>query len=892
MSTRKSAWLTVVAVSALMLSGIARAETTTARLGTFEKDGRDYFALSLMPQAAADASQKNDVVILVDTSASQAGRYRVEEMAALNAMLSSFGPNDRVQLMAVDMKAVPLSAGFVAANGPEMQSALAKLNARTPLGATDLDAGLRTAASSFGGDGSARTVIYLGDAMSKANMLTDATLKKLVGDLRSEHVSVSSFVLGREQNTQLMAALANHTGGVIETAAPELPEMDAATNGQRLAASVHASVLWPNDSTVSNNVAESFPAQMPPVRTDRDSVLIGLLSNQSPVNVELDGTMNGKPVKWSWTSKPEKSSEDFAFLPKLVEMAEADKGLSLPTAGSAALRQAAHVTMNSAQQLAKLGNEALASGNFAGAQKVAEVALSRDPGNPEAIAIREAAKKGLSAAKAPATTEPELKLTGLAEPPAPSGLLAEVLAEPPGFLGRVEEERRVLSGKMQAEVDNALAGANRTMIVNPDQAENDLKLTLEGVERTPELEPEVRAQLRRKIEIAIRTARQAKIRVDQAVAVAQEQKAAAAEQERLNDALAIQTSRIKQVVDRFESLLAEQRYAVADETIVPEIHRLAPNTSIDQSVTQGGRLIRNVNEINNVGVMRDNNYLRTLFTVELSFVPFPDEPPVVYMPADQWEDLTIRRQKYKAVDLGKQGGAEQRIYTELGKNTTIDVVEMPLKDVVLYLTETHNIPIVLSLKKLEEASVSADTPVTKSLRSITLRSALRLILKELELTYVVRDEVLQITTPEDAESQLITKVYPVGDLVIPVMSGGGGMMGGMGGMMGGMGGGMMGGMGGGMGGMGGGMGGMGGGLGGMGGGMGGMGMGGGMGGGMFAVEDELTLGTKKPAAAAPEAPAPAANPQPAPAIARSAPAKGKRITVKRQGDESSAAAWD
>ena len=100
--------------------------------------------------------------------------------------------------------------------------------------------------------------------------------------------------------------------------------------------------------------------------------------------------------------------------------------------------------------------------------------------------------------------------------------------------------------------------------------------------------------------------------------------------------------------------------------------------------------------------------------------------------------------------------------------------------------------------------------MTKTLRSITLRSALRLILKDLELTYVVRDEVLQITTPEDAESQLITKVYPVGDLVVPVMSGGGGMFG-LGGMMGGggMGGMGMGGMGGGMGGMGGGMGGMG-----------------------------------------------------------------------------------
>jgi hypothetical protein len=118
------------------------------------------------------------------------------------------------------------------------------------------------------------------------------------------------------------------------------------------------------------------------------------------------------------------------------------------------------------------------------------------------------------------------------------------------------------------------------------------------------------------------------------------------------------------------------------------------------------------------------------------------------------------------------------------------------------------------------------------------------MLKELDLTYMIQDEVLSITTPEQAESQLITKVYPVADLVLPIsagvganpfsMGGGLGGGGGFGGGMGGMGGGMMGGMGGGMGGFGGGMGGMGGGM------MGGMG-----GGGMFRVEDTLLLGREK-----------------------------------------------
>ena len=93
---------------------------------------------------------------------------------------------------------------------------------------------------------------------------------------------------------------------------------------------------------------------------------------------------------------------------------------------------------------------------------------------------------------------------------------------------------------------------------------------------------------------------------------------------------------------------------------------------------------------------------------------------------------------------------------------------MPLKDVVHYLSDLHGIPIVLATKKLEEAGVSSDIPVTKTLRGVTLRSALRLLLKDLELSYLIQDEVIQITTPGDAAAQLTTKVYPVGDLVVPV----------------------------------------------------------------------------------------------------------------------------
>jgi hypothetical protein len=377
--------------------------------------------------------------------------------------------------------------------------------------------------------------------------------------------------------------------------------------------------------------------------------------------------------------------------------------------------------------------------------------------------------------------EPARSLAGSPKETTSGGLAAELLAEPPGLFINVEAERRVLTGKVRAEVEHGLSAARKLMAINPAQAEQDLKLTLEQLELVP-IDAEIRDQLRREVSSAIRLSRQRRIEIEQQTAVAQERRAAAQEQERLSDNLATQQQRLKQIVDRFDSLMDEQRYQVADEQITPEIQRLAPNSTIESSLVFGGRFQRAVNDNEQTWRTRNNNFVRALGQVELSLIPFPDEPPIVYLPADQWEDLTLRRQKYKAVDLGKQGGAEQRIFLELNKTTNLEVVEMPLKDVVLYLSETHNIPIVLSTKKLEEASVSPDTPITKSFRGITLRSALRLLLRELELTYVVRDEVLQITTPEDAESQLITKVYPVGDLVVPITTGGGGNLFGLGGI--------------------------------------------------------------------------------------------------------------
>jgi general secretion pathway protein D len=91
--------------------------------------------------------------------------------------------------------------------------------------------------------------------------------------------------------------------------------------------------------------------------------------------------------------------------------------------------------------------------------------------------------------------------------------------------------------------------------------------------------------------------------------------------------------------------------------------------------------------------------------------------------------------------------------------------DTPLKDVVSDLTELTGVTFYLAQKKLEEASVSPDTPVNSAFKNIRLRTWLDIALKEFELTYLLKDDIILITTPEDAESKLVICVYDCRDIL-------------------------------------------------------------------------------------------------------------------------------
>ena len=373
-------------------SGLWAHAADAPRLATYDNAAGDtFFALSLSAGSGVPTASANDVVVLFDTSASQTGIYRDDALAALTTMLGSLGENDRVHLMACDLNAIPLTDGFVAAQGPAMEAALQKLRRRAPLGSTDMRNALTAAAASLATKSNhGRSVVYIGDGMSRGGLLQHQRFADLVKTLSAARASVSSLAIGPQRDVNTLAAIANQTGGVVVV---DSDDVSPQQTGMLLTRIVQATVLWPVKTSLPAAMREAYPETMPPLRTDRDSILIGTITGRDAADIRVEYEALGQPVEKSWRVSGEASNVDFGFLPQLVEMARKDRGLSLPTAGSAALREAARLMTTGADQLAELGGHALRTGDLAGARTAAAAAISQDPTNPEAVALQNAVER-------------------------------------------------------------------------------------------------------------------------------------------------------------------------------------------------------------------------------------------------------------------------------------------------------------------------------------------------------------------------------------------------------------------------------------------------------------------------------------------------------------------
>jgi len=504
-----------------------------------------------------------------------------------------------------------------------------------------------------------------------------------------------------------------------------------------------------------------------------------------------------------------------------------------------------------ADQLVGLGRQAAAQGKADDARTFYRNALKLSPNHAEARSAlaRVGSARRVSfqdpappppAAPVPAPTgDPAAPAPDMAPPaPAPTDAPEQSPLERQAQLGSVAKEALVtdIRQRLQAARDLTNSGS-------PDAALNSLRNALTIVQSGDAL-PE---DTRRRLENEVRNAIGATERLEERFNLER------AEQYRLSASQAARTSAVDRLVRdqettntlmaEFDSLMSEGQYRVLasgglgdiETTRTPFVDArfraqaaralnpgaLAPWAGMFVSDTAGfyAQSIQ-------YDRLKEYRAMLTWSDVDRTSVPFPDYRAIEYPERSAWQALSERRiarygdaeylfdrdEKTKAI-LAK---LNERISMNFGNDT-------PLDDVVKYIQQSTQdeaaglptgIPIYVDPQGLQDADKTLASTVSIALEGIPLKTTLRLLLKQLNLTYTVKDGLLTITSSSSEDQPTEIRVYQVADLAIIPLSlmggGGGGGMGG-GGMGGGMGGGGMGG--GGMGGMG-------------GGGMGGGGMGG------------------------------------------------------------------
>ena len=882
------------------------------RMATFDNaEGETCFSLSL-GSVDADVQRPSDIIVFLDTSASQTGVYKQDSIAVLQGFLSGLNSSDRVKVFAVDLDPVALTQEFSSPDSAEVLSSIDNLKERVALGSTDVIKMLNTAADGFPtAENRNRNVVYIGDGVSRAGLVTDKTLSKATRKLVKNEIPFSSFAIGPDRNIELLAAIANHSGGNVIADVDQPSSLDNAA--RYLAATVHESVFWPSSAALPGNIVSIYPNVCPPIRTDRDSVVFGKVTAREPIALQISGMLNGRKESISREITPEDSNIDFAFLPSLIDLASKNDGIRLPTVGSDGVRHYARVLDRTADSMARLGVRALAMNDAHAAVTFANAALARNPAGVRGQQVAMAA--GLRVQENPfgdnsedadstpfgqlveepdppssnpfeETAEaPETGFGEIADTPEPtandsigsttkdsgsdtkdsgsmtkdSGSMTKdsgsVTKDPSGSmtkttegeaLGSVEDadrglqqfntevggsddinaplqmgspvkvtdidriiararkdgreiidkeidRQRIIEQKIRKQVQYEITRAVGELRSSPAEAINRLKNMIEVVDQTSELDESALTDLRYSLESALNSARQEKLSFEAQEAESAKNKAIATSILRTADAYQREEEKFSRLINQFNSLMKERNY-ISAAGVAETAFELAPDRPETVVADVSARARINYEKSRRLTRLREMGHLQMLHDNDRANIPFLDDRLITFPDAEVWLERKNARKKFSNARL--TGSArDEAILDALELPTNLEYVEVPFIDVKRELEDRYGINIALDQSAIDDA-LTEEELVTVRYRGIRLKNALRLMLRDFNATYIVRDEVLRIISLANVSDpeNLVTDVYNVGDLVAPRFNpfaglGAGGIGGGGGGGIGGVGGG-------------------------------------------------------------------------------------------------------
>jgi type II secretory pathway component GspD/PulD (secretin)/tetratricopeptide (TPR) repeat protein len=364
------------------------------------------------------------------------------------------------------------------------------------------------------------------------------------------------------------------------------------------------------------------------------------------------------------------------------------------------------------------------------------------------------------------------KTPGAAVPPPANTGIAQASDLPPSkpeptYAQQVQAMQEVKLQQLRTENLRVLREAQQKFVAGETDKALEMLQDYLGTLRDSGIEPEKVAQLKTPVESKLQQFKTLKSQKDFEKLIASQHDSAQQMQARLVLNEENKKKQVKELMAQYNALFKEGKYKEA-EAYAARAHELDPDNPIPGAAMYTARMQTNVTEANKGKKSREDAFLNQLDDAENAGPSVNSDHPLFIDPKVVARNRD--RKPTEVIGLGSKSDKVRQIESKLQAPISLDFKETSLRQVLDDLRDWTGINIVPDEPALLEENIKLDSPISMKLEQVSLKSALNLVLHQVHLTYVVKDEVLQVTTEAHARGKLVVQNYNVADLVIPVQN--------------------------------------------------------------------------------------------------------------------------
>ena len=225
---------------------------------------------------------------------------------------------------------------------------------------------------------------------------------------------------------------------------------------------------------------------------------------------------------------------------------------------------------------------------------------------------------------------------------------------------------------------------------------------------------------------------------------------------------------LSQLVDEYNKLIDEERFAEAD-LVVRQAEELAPGTEIVNVLREKHIVLHNSRRFEIDRRDRELRYMDAIAeSYNVSRAMRTDQPIELDPDIDGYVDR-VRGRANRQESLRYSSDATRQIWNKL-KNTEVEgEYRGTLAEAMDQLSRQAGLNIIFDTIALQDAGISTEQLVDAAIRNpISLESALNVILGNVRLDFSVENEVIKVTSRDAQETTLTTETYYIGDLLAPL----------------------------------------------------------------------------------------------------------------------------